>query len=124
MPRGIEVIVDDVTGLRFKMPRLAKEDIKHYGLGPLDLLDWSLATCVQLDIAMELTSPEDYELNKIDILLWRLENLLRYYQWLLWLEAEDHRGSWRYWPLSLLVKFFSLLRRITFKLASRHTCGW
>ena len=124
MGRGVEVVVDEVTGWKFRMPRLTKEDIERYGFGTWDLADWTFGTCIPLDMAIELTEPEDYELNKIDVLLWRIENLLRYYEWLFWLEAEDHKGSWRYWPLRALHKLFSFMRGIVFKLASRYTCGW
>lgn len=85
------------------MPRLTTRDVGRYGLGTWDLADWTFGTPYAIAWFYKHVS----EFDVLDKVIWRVENLLRYWEWKLFL--NNHRG---------LSKVVPLLRNVVF------TIGW
>ena len=111
-PRGLreflewrDEVICDASGWCFKMPRLTRSDIERLELDHWDLADYVFGTAYAI---VALYKPVE-QFDRLDRLLWSVENRLRYWEWRL--RVAGHNRLWR---------LARLARMLFFRLAFHH----
>ena len=106
-------VITDYDGWSFKMPKLTTEMVCELMLGTFDLADFTFGTARGVGF---IPSSQDIPMHWLERILWRIENVFRFIEWWLWLQAnwydKKHRLFW------MMLHFpFCKIRLLLFNLA-------